>query len=387
MKNKLLLFSLLLFSFVAIWSCNSIVEDKENTSSKKMDIIAYYYGDSSGFKTYDTKQLTHIIYSFLQLKGNKIAFNKPADSLAVVKLVSLKEEHPSLKVLISMGGWGSCETCSDVFSTEQGRTAFSQSVKNMLEATHTDGIDLDWEYPSIEGFPGHRFTPEDKHNFTLLLETLRKTIGDSYEISFAAGGYTEYLQKSIEWDKVMPLVNRVNLMSYDLTNGYSVLTGHHTPLYSTPQQVESTDHGVRYLDSIGVPLNKVVIGAAFYARVFEQVDSTHHGLHQSCKFKTCFNYKNFKDSLSPDLGFTYYWDSIAKAPYAYSPNKKEFATFDNKESVALKVQYVRDKKLGGIMFWELTEDKEQKGLLNVMYEIMIGEHNTDKPSAQMPLRN
>jgi chitinase len=349
-------------------SCSE--KNKPSTISIKenRDIIAYYSGDANGFKNYPTEQLTHIIYSFLFLKGNQIIFDKPQDSLAVASLVQLKKNNDSLKIMLSLGGWGGCETCSQVFSTEKGRHEFAQSVKALLESTHTDGIDLDWEYPSIVGFPDHRFAPEDKHHFTLLVQTLRKTLGEDYEISFAAGGYTEYLEKSIEWNAVMPLVNRVNLMSYDLTNGYSVKTGHHTPLYSTPEQKESTDHAVHFLDSIGVPLNKIVIGAAFYARIFNEVDSLHNGLDQPCKFKTAIDFKDFKDSLSSQQGFVYHWDSIAQAPYAYSATRKEFATFDNEQSVEAKVNFVRDKKLGGIMFWQLSGDKTKNGLLETIYK-------------------
>ena len=366
MKRIILSFSILLVSLLLFLQCSKTDQAEESSHASNMAIIAYYYGDSSTFKSYSTDQLTHIIYSFLFLKDNKMVFEKPEDSLAVASLIKLKEKNSALKIMLSIGGWAGCETCSQVFSSAKGREEFAQSVKNLLAKTHTDGIDLDWEYPSIVGFPGHRFVPEDKHNFTLLVQTLRKTLGDQYEISFAAGGYTEYLKKSIEWDAVMPLVNRVNLMSYDLTNGNSIITGHQTPLYSTAQQVESTDHGVRFLDSVGVPLNKIIIGTAFYARLFNQVDSINHGLYQSCKFKTSVDFKDFKDSLQ---GYNVYWDSIAKAPYAYNPTKKEFATFDNKESIAAKVNYIKEKKLGGIMFWQLSGDKTQAGLLETIYRI------------------
>lgn len=95
------------------------------------------------------------------------------------------------------------------------------------------------------------------------MQVLRAALGPGYELSFAAGGFREYLRNSVEWAAVMPLVDRVNLMSYNLVNGYSTTTGHHTPLYATPQQRASVNEGVRYLDSVGVvPGKVVVIGAA-----------------------------------------------------------------------------------------------------------------------------
>ncbi|WP_375417942.1 glycoside hydrolase family 18 protein [uncultured Hymenobacter sp.] len=362
MKNTLYL-SMLLLSATACATAPKVV----NSAKPSVDIIAYYAGDSVGFKKYPADKLTHIIYSFLHLKGNAFTFDKPQDRAAVKALVELKTKNPSLKILLSLGGWGGCETCSQVFSTSQGRTDFALSVKEILVATQTDGIDLDWEYPAIEGVPGHRFAAEDRHNFTLLVQALRKTLGNTYEISFAAGGFTEYLKKSVEWKTVMPLVNRVNLMSYDLVNGYSTTTGHHTPLYSTPVQLQSVDNGVRFLDSLGIDSRKIVIGAAFYARIFSGVKAATNGLNQACKFKSSLDYRYFTDSLSAAQGFVNHWDNLAKAPYAYSKSRGEFASFDNEESMRLKTQYAVAKKLGGIMFWELTGDKPQHGLLDAIY--------------------
>src|SRR5262249_578206 len=160
------------------------------------------------------------------------------------------------------------EKCSEVFSTDKGRSEFSKSVRHLNEQFHTDGIDLDWEYPAIEGYPGHAFKLSDRENFTALIISLRRELGPRQEISFAAGGFKKFLDESVDWPAVMPRVDRVNLMTYDLVNGYSKVTGHHTPLYSSDQQPESTDFAVQYLAKRGVPKNKMVIGAAFYARVW-----------------------------------------------------------------------------------------------------------------------
>lgn len=366
MKN--LLFSLLLLAG-GVGATALATRPAPAAAPPKVAIIAYYAGDSTGFRQYPTDKLTHVIYSFLHLRGNALAFDNPRSRATVAALVALKAQHPRLKVMLSLGGWTGCETCSQTFATEQGRAEFAASVRQLLAATHTDGLDLDWEYPAIAGPPGHRFAPEDRHNFTLLVQALRSALGPEAEISFAAGGFPKYLRNSVEWAAVMPLVNRVNLMSYDLVSGFSTTTGHQTPLYSTSRQRPSADDGVRYLlDSAGVDPGKIVIGAAFYARVFGGVLAANHGLYQPGKFEKAFNYKVFADSLSAAAGFATYWDGVAQAPYAYNARRQEFATFDDKKSVALKTKYVRDKKLGGIMFWELTGDQPQHGLLDAMYQ-------------------
>jgi len=155
-------------------------------------------------------------------------------------------------------------------------------------------------------------------------------------------------------------------MTYDLVNGFSTITGHHTPLYSTPEQIESVDNAVHYLDSIGFPKNKLVVGAAFYARIFDVVTDANKGLYQSGKFDHGIDYNSLnKDSLEK-AGFVYYWDDTAKAPYMYSAAKKQLITYDDERSIMLKTKYAVDKKLNGIMFWELGNDKTKNGLLDVI---------------------
>jgi chitinase len=335
---------------------------------KEFSVIAYYSGNATEIDNYDVSKLTHIIYSFTHLKGNQLAIDNADNEQTIKHLVSLKKANPKLKVILSLGGWGGCETCSHVFSTLKGREEFAASVKELLTRYNADGIDLDWEYPAIEGFPDHQYIDEDRANFTALIAELRNVLGKKYEISFAAGGFEEYIRKSVEWDKVAPLVDKINLMSYDLTNGYSTVTGHHTPLYSSAKQKESADRAIRMLDSLGVPRNKIIIGAAFYARTWEKVDSIDNGFYRQGKFKDFVNYKSFDTYFAPDNGYVEFWDSITQAPYRYSNKLKIFATYDNEKSIALKTQYAKKEKLGGVMFWELTCDKPKNGLLDVIYK-------------------
>jgi chitinase len=270
--------------------------------------------------------------------------------------------------MVCIGGWGGCAPCSQLFSSAEHRNNFAKSAAGLLRQYHIDGLDLDWEYPAIEGYPGHAYDKSDKNNFTELVKALRREMGSGLLLSFAAGGFTKYLEESIDWNEVMPLVDFVNLMTYDLVNGYATVTGHHTLLYDYKPEQESTRKCVDWLLNKNVPSGKLIIGAAFYARVWENVENDNNGLYQQGKFYKGVDYKDFGTYFADSSGFKYFWDDKAAAPYQYSASKKLFATFDDKRSITEKAKFVRTKKLGGIMFWELTGDLPKGGLVEAISE-------------------
>ncbi|UKJ08884.1 glycoside hydrolase family 18 protein [Solitalea lacus] len=361
--------SLFKFKSIVLITVLTALTFKVNAQANKFQVIAYFFGGTEQAKTVPANKLTHVIFSFCHLKGNKLNVDKAADTATIQQLVALKKINPKLKVLLSLGGWGGCETCSNVFSTNEGRGEFAKSVKHLNDYFKTDGIDLDWEYPAIEGYPGHKYKPEDKANFTALVAELRKKLGKKQLITFATGGFQKCLEESIDWKGVISKVDYINLMSYDLVNGDSFVTGHHTALYSTQSQKESTDNAVSYLLKQGVPSSQIVIGAAFYGRVWENVPNVNNGLYQSGKFKYGLDYGKIVEEIPKQTDFVYYWDEIAKAPFYYSADKKLFLTYDDKKSIELKTKYVMDKKLGGIMFWEICNDAKTDGLLDKIDDV------------------
>src|SRR3954451_6759816 len=114
------IFSLLLFS------ANTFAQTKN-----KISVIAYYAGDAKSVDEYPIEKLTHIIFSFCHLKGNELSVDSENDAETIRHLVSLKKRNTSLKVILSLGGWGGCKTCSEVFSTNEGRKEFAQSTKEL----------------------------------------------------------------------------------------------------------------------------------------------------------------------------------------------------------------------------------------------------------------
>ena len=272
---------------------------------KDISVLAYYTGGQNA-DSFAIEKLTHIIFSFGHLKGNQLSIDDANDSTMIQKLVSYKSRNPNLKVMLSLGGWGGCATCSDVFATKKGRKEFARSVKLVNDYFQTDGLDLDWEYPVVRGYPGHKYSLVDKKNFTALVKQVRKAIGWKNELSFAAGGSKRFIDSAIQWKPVMKKMDRVNLMSYDLVGGGAMVTGHHTPLYSGRPNAGSAAYGVEQLIAKGVDKNKIVIGAAFYGRMFENVKDTLNGLYQQGKFLKSVQKRNFETQLSPDSGFVFH---------------------------------------------------------------------------------
>lgn len=338
------------------------------SAQKKNEIavIGYFAGNATLLDSFPVQKLTHLIFSFCHLNGNKLWVSNAQDSACIQKMVSFKEKYPYLKIILSMGGWGGCKDCSPVFASDAGRMEFAQSTKELMKFFHTDGIDLDWEYPAIAGYPGHLYSADDKTNFTLLIKSLRAALGKSYEISFAAGGFDKFIDSSIEWKEVMRIADKVNVMSYDLVHGFSKLSGHHTPLYSTAQQKQSTDNAVNRLIEAGVPPKKIIIGAAFYGRMFEVSDTANNGLYDPARFYRGISYSHLYDSISQQNGFKQYWDETANASYAFNRERMIEVTYDDSLSIKRKTEYAIKRKLGGIMFWQLVDDKFNGGLLDVI---------------------
>jgi chitinase len=59
-------------------------------------------------------------------------------------------------------------------------------------------------------------------------------------------------------------------------------------------------------------------------------------------------------------GFVRHWDERAMAPFLWNAVTRTFVTYDDPESIREKAEYVRSKGLGGMMFWELSEDRNDE---------------------------
>jgi chitinase len=323
----------------------------------------------------DAHSLTRINYAFANIKDGRMVTGFKSDAANFALLTGLRKENPSLTVLVSVGGWLWSTNFSDVCLTGASRAIFIQSVMDFLNRYDLDGLDIDWEYPGMEGV-GNTFRSEDGRNFTLLLKELRKQFASETAkshrrlyLSIAAGASQDYLDHT-EMKKVQKYVDTVNLMAYDYVEpGSDPLTGHHAPLFSSPEdkRAYSGDASVRAFEHAGVPAAKILLGMPFYGHVWGEVPDRNHGLLQPGKAvpNASAPYSAITGKMLNE-GFVRYWDPVAAAPYLYNSEKHIFVSYEDTQSAAAKCRYVLDHKLGGVMFWEYSGDPagELLGVIN-----------------------
>ena len=63
----------------------------------------------------------------------------------------------------------------------------------------------------------------------------------------------------------------------------------------------------------------------------------------------------------PQPGATEYIDEEAGASYSYDPNTKTLISYDTLEIAKRKAQWIKEKGLGGAMWWELSGDRQDQG--------------------------
>mgnify|MGYP001440936304 CR=1 FL=1 len=302
----------------------------------------------------------------------------------IIKLNKLKLLNPDLKVLVSVGGWGWSGNFSDAALTDSTRNRFANSAAEFIVQNGLDGIDLDWEYPNQPG-AGNTFRPQDVHNFTLLLQCVRERIdslairqgrNDKYLLSVATGGDSMYIANT-ELGEVAKYTDFINIMSYDLHNGLTHETGHHSNLYLSEYDSpfgDATERCVRMHLEAGVQASKINIGVPFYGRIWRGVNPADNGLYKYARTTgMSIPYKDVIEALTSGA-FVRYFDSSAAAPFLWNAKDSVFISYDDEVSLSEKMKYVKSNNLGGVMFWECSEDTDGR-LLNSISKGLRKDYN------------
>ena len=314
------------------------------TKSPQEKIIVAYV-TSWTHEVPDPWVMTHINYAFGHVNDtfNGVRIDNP-ERLRMI--VGLKKQNPNLKVMLSVGGWGSGRF-SEMAATAENRTSFARDCKRIAEEFGLDGIDIDWEYPT-QGGAGISSSPDDTKNFTLLLQTLRKTLGRKLLLTAATVSSAQF----IDFSSCVQYMDFVNVMAYDMADP----SHHHAALY--PSSISgycTSSQAVENHLKAGVPKEKLVMGVPFYGKGKRDEGEP----------------RQFVGTGKLPKKYEERWDEQGQVPYRVN-DKGEFVWgYENTRSLAAKCQFILDNNLRGGMYWDYASDNPQGDERRTLYLSLI----------------
>lgn len=294
--------------------------------------------------------LTHIHVAFgkLTMEGGIVFDYHPF----VKQMEQVRSWNPDIKIILSVVPQEP-DAFTVVSASKELRENMAKTCARLVSQDGFDGVDFDWEYPCVPS-NGMNCTPDDRHNYTLLCEAAKRgmeSVGGG-SVSIAAGADLYYID-SIEPERMAEVLDYVCLMTYDLKCGFHALSGHHTALYSSTGDIfkNSCDQALRLFENAGFPKEKLLMGAAFYSRKWDDVPDRYHGFLQLAKTGGGYgpNYDKLEEEYINKNGYVRYWDDEAKAPFLF--NGSTFISYDDAESLTHKCEYVKREGIGGIFYW------------------------------------
>jgi len=297
------------------------------------------------------RKLTHLNLAFAPMKDGKTVMELNERQLLEIR--RLRKANPNLAILVSTGGGGD-RGHGEATATPEGLQKLTDSTIYIVERYGLDGIDCDWEFPGDTGIL------EEKYQHTALFAEYRKKLdqlsakyGKKYWLTTAAGAGEWYLNRT-EIHKSHKFLDFINLMTYD-SNTDSSIAGHHTHLYESRvpgcPRVQSAHHNISIMVEAGVPIEKILIGVAFFSHRWDAVPDIHHGLYQKTPYKNMYGpcYTEIALKYETAADYVKYWDEDASAPFLYNGNT--FISYDDPRSVALKCRYAKEHHMGGAFYW------------------------------------
>lgn len=293
----------------------------------------------------DWSKITHVCLAFGVVQPDGTV---NMDQIDEHKYIIGQARENGVKVLLSIGGGGS-RNFSTAILDKATREKLVSNLSRITTSYRLDGIDVDYE--EWEGGPGGASEVDIQRRDSLeqLYRELRATLGSDKLITAAVNA---------DWDDnnfglyncfnntMHNYLDFVSLMIYDETGPWSgTRTGPHS---SWDFFEKAIDH---WFNNRQLSAEKLVVGVPFYGYRF--TSPTYAGDAQGISYRKILEMYPDEDAhLKDSIGLLYY---------------------DGLPTIIRKAETVKKKQLGGIMFWEITQDTDipEKSLLNAIYDTLF----------------
>lgn len=217
-------------------------------------------------------------------------------------------------------------------------------------------INIDFEY-----FP----KTEDKEfgqNFNIFLDNLRRAIKQKNDnIVLSVDIYPKAVIRNTPYKvrEMSAIADQTILMAYDFFNILSENSGPVAPLKTNNEKEYSITQTLQaYIGKI--EMNKLTLGIPLYGYEWQTVDDQPRSSTVPRTGQTA-SYRRVKELIA-DKDLTVNWDATASSPWLWYETDGELHQiyFENMESLKLKIQLAEQLHLGGIAFWALGYEGNNK---------------------------
>ena len=327
---------------------------RNSVVTSSMWISAYYPGweqSTLPASSIDYHAMTAVIYfaaywntdGTINTSGNGVTYNSNVQTM-------ITNAHAAgTKVLFAFGG--SSPTSETIFMTVTATAALqATTIHNMMVLIRQagyDGIDLDIE-PLSSG---------DQAQVLSFSKALRDSL-TAYNASSVMYFTTQWAASVSA--AIYQYYDQINIQTYNLAGLWSGwLSWHNGSIYkdiTIGSQPICADDYINEWYAAGVPLNKLGAGVAFEGVVYSGITAPRQSISGGAVVHAFYAYSSmYANYIQPHPEYAY-WDTAAQASWSYVPSPAGWATYDNEQMCAAYVQYVKDKKIGGLILWEIGED-------------------------------
>ncbi|KAF1812796.1 glycoside hydrolase [Eremomyces bilateralis CBS 781.70] len=317
---------------------------------------------------------THINFAFALIHPTTfhIAPMDAGTASLYTRVTALKEKDPTLKVWIAIGGWAMNDpgptrtTFSDLAKSESAQDAFFESLIKFMLENGFDGVDIDWEYPGAEDRGG---IPEDFDNFVTFMRNLRNRLngsGNAFGLSITLPASYWYL-KGFNIIELDPILDWFNIMTYDIHGTWDSTVKSIGPYAFAHTNLTEINQGLELLWRNNINPERVVLGLGFYGRstypCFTMKDPS--CMHAGCEFSdgakggACTGTPGVLSAHEIvqiiDDGATVTFDKEAAAKIV-TWDSDQWVSWDDAETLELKLNYANRRCLGGTMVWAIDLD-------------------------------
>ncbi|PSN42059.1 hypothetical protein C0J52_15587 [Blattella germanica] len=325
--------------------------------------VALWAYQRPGFAKYtvddvDPTQCTHLIYAFANLNTSTSNINTLFYFTgSFIKMTSLKQKYPDLKVLLGVGGWEERDfkNYSIMAESPVKRREFVKSVTKFIKKYNFDGLDMHWQYPTEKNG-----VPADRENFVYLLKELREEFNKQRKgwiLTTPLGVLPLTIKRSYIFPEISKYVDYMIALCYAYHGYWEGYTGPNAALYGLNENDEyNINYTVNTLIQLGALPEKLVLGLPLYGRNFLVFNPEH-----SNKFGGLTAGQGFEGRYVQEIcieletvNWTKTWDTVTHTPFMSHGNR--FMSYDDKKSIAEKVEFAISKRLAGVSVWSLDQD-------------------------------